>query len=329
MKRLLILILTASALWFAFWAVGAYRMTQAIADWADTRRAEGWLVEFSNSGVQGFPNRFDARWTDLQLADPDTGLAWDMPEFMLASLSYQPGHRIAVWPDEIGIATPTQKYVLKSQDLRASLRMDRDQAYRVERAYLTGQNLALTGDDTTSLTALNLAFERQGDQTYRLGIKAQDLSPPATWLQRLAGPETLPRVVQSVTMDARVQFDKDWDQAALDTARPQPRQIALNDARAKWGVMALRATGTLDIDDAGRASDSLTVKADYWREMLDIAERAGRLPPDVRGAAEQALNLIAGLKGNPNSIDAELTLRDGKMSLGFLPLGEFPRLTLR
>ena len=88
------------ALWAGYWVVGSSAAQSGMADWFDERRAEGWVAEYDDLAVRGFPNRFDAGFTEISLADPGTGLAWQAPFFQLLALSYKPNHVIAVWPDE-------------------------------------------------------------------------------------------------------------------------------------------------------------------------------------------------------------------------------------
>ena len=64
-------------------------------------------------------------------------------------------------------------------------------------------------------------------------------------------------------------------------------------------------------------------------EMVDMAERAGFLPTSLRAQADQVFSVLAGLSGNTTTLDVELTLANGFVSLGFLPLGPAPRLQLR
>ena len=79
------------------------------------------MAEAGSLDVQGFPNRFDTVFTDLVLADPATGLAWEVPQFQINALSYTPHHVIAVWPDRQLVATPQEKFLVESRDMRASL----------------------------------------------------------------------------------------------------------------------------------------------------------------------------------------------------------------
>ena len=328
MKRLLIVILVASGLWFGYWFVGAYTARHGFANWFETRRAEGWVADYADFALRGFPNRFDATWTDLTLADPETGLAWDLPLFQILALAYRPNHVIAVWPHEMRIATPEEKFTLTTDALRASLRLS-GSALELERAVMEGTALRLSGAETAAMEDLHLAAERTGDPTYRYGIRAAGITPPAARLSELVGTEALPETMQLLSLDAHVTFDKAWDRTAIDIARPQPRRIDLTAFEAAWGVMRIRLAGNLDLNEAGLASGDIALRAEHWRDMLQIAEDSGAIPEAAARAITAFLGMGAQSSGNPEALDVTITLRNGTAFLGFIPLGPVPPIRLR
>ncbi|WP_169052665.1 DUF2125 domain-containing protein [Pseudooceanicola onchidii] len=330
MKRLFFVVIAAALLWSGYWVYGAQSVRSGVEDWFDLRRDEGWVADYDDFAVRGFPNRFDATWQGLTLADPDTGVAWTMPQFQLLALSYRPRHMIAAWPQRMQLATPTDKLEITSDRLRASLRIGSGPTGELERAVLEGQTIAFTGAESGTLAELHLAAERTAETTYRLGLEARDLSPPAPMLRRTFGDQALPDTVQLARLDATATFDRPWDVTALEVSRPQPTRIDIATLRAEWGVMAFQARGTLDIDTAtGRASGTLALQAEEWQQMLEIAQASGAITDTMAQAARGVLQMAANASGNPASIDVEVTLKDGIAYLGFLPIGPFPRIFLR
>lgn len=329
MKRLLIVILAVAGLWSAYWFIGASSSRNAFEGWFQQRRTEGWVADYTNFALRGYPNRFDATWKNLAIADPATGVALDMPIFQILALSYRPNHVIAAAPHEMQIATPLAKYTLSSDKLRASLRLQPNTALELERAVLEGVNLALSGAETATLSDLNLAAQRMGDTTYRYGISATGLTLPAPLLRDIFGGAALPERMETAQLDATVTFDKAWDRTAIDTARPQPLKIDLTNLRAKWGVMEFQAKGPLEVNEVGLATGTLAVQATNWQDMLSIARQSGALPENAARLAESFLGMAAKASGNPNKLDAEITLRDGMAFMGFIPLGPVPPLNLR
>ncbi|WP_297774461.1 DUF2125 domain-containing protein [uncultured Roseovarius sp.] len=333
MRFLLAVIVIAVLGWSGYWFVGQRGLEQGFSTWFEARRAEGWVAETSRLNVQGFPNRFDTGFTDLTLADPATGLAWEAPFFQILALSYQPNHVIAVWPDSQLIATPQDKFRVESRDMRASLRIAPNTSLAPERATLTSESLKITPlarpDEQTALTTLTLAAERQQGTEYRLGLTAEGLSLSPPWRALLDPKDTLPTHISGLHADLTVSFDKVWDRSAIEVARPQPTAITIKLADARWGQLHLQGAGALTVTPEGIPEGEITLKARNWREMLDIAVQTGAVPDGMRKTLESGLSLMAQMSGNPNTLDVPLTFRRGRILLGPIPVGPAPVLRLR
>lgn len=333
MRFLLAVIVIAALGWSGYWFIGQNGLQQGFTAWFEARRAEGWLAETSDLSVQGFPNRFDTGFSDLVLADPATGLAWEAPFFQLLALSYQPNHVIAVWPDTQLIATPQEKFRVESRDMRASLRIAPDTRLAPERATLTAEYLQVTPearpDDTTALTSLTLAAERQHETEYRLGLTAEGLTLSPPWRAHLDPQGRLPTQMSGLHADLTVIFDKIWDRSAIEQSRPQPTAIKVRLADAKWGQLHLQAAGEVAVTPAGLPEGEITLKARNWREILKIAVQTGAVPESMLGTVENGLSLMAQMSGNPNTLDVPLTFRNGRILLGPVPIGPAPVLRLR
>ena len=334
-RVLLGFIIVAAAAWSGYWWVAANSLQSGFATWFEQRRAEGWVAEYGALDVQGFPNRLDTVFEDLDLADPETGLAWRTPRFQINALSYRPNHVIGIWPDTQRIATPLDKYDVQSADMRASFVLTPNAMLQVDRTSLTAQTLTISpvsGEGQTRLDALRLAAEHvpmENAATYRLGLAAEGLAPSLPW-RRMVDPDgTLPETFDAFRADLTVEFDKPWDRTAIENARPQPRAIRLKLAQARWGGLELQAAGDLEVDEAGRPTGEITVKARNWREILDLSVKAGALPSGLAGTLEDGLSLISQMAGNPNTLDIPLGFRRGMVMLGPVPIGPAPVLRLR
>src|SRR6056297_4061554 len=335
MRALLVVILLAAGLWSAYWVIGSRATLGAFERWLDARRDEGWVAEAGALGVQGFPNRFDVVLDDLMLADPETGLAWEAPRFQINALSYRPNHVIAVWPDTQRLASPLEKYDIQSSDMRASLVLAPDAQLQVDRTALTAETLVIRpvqAEGQTELRALRLAAEHvplQNAATYRLGLAAEGLAPSLPWRRTVDPDGSLPDTFDAFSADMTIEFDKPWDRSAIEVARPQPRQITLKRAEARWGRLELQAAGAVSVDTQGLPTGEITIKARNWREILQVSVAAGAISPGLAGALEDGLSLLSQLSGNPNTLDIPLGFRNGRMLLGPVPIGPAPVLRLR
>jgi hypothetical protein len=334
MRILLTLIVIAAAAWSGYWFVASTGLTSAFKTWLEARRAEGWVAEAAGIETRGFPNRFDTTFTDLSLADPETGLSWEAPRFQLLQLSYKPHHVIAVWPPDQRLATPLRKYDVQSRDMRASLVTAASPRLPLERATLTADKLAVTpaaADQPTRAKALRLAAERVPTQSaaYRLGLAAEGFSPAPDRRARLDPAGRLPERFDALNADLTVTFDKPWDRAAIEEARPQPREIDIHLAEARWGRLELQAAGKLTVGADGRPEGEITVKARNWRDILQMAVASGRLGDGFAGTLEDGLALVARMAGHPDTLDIPLNFRNGRVRLGPVPLGRAPVLRIR
>jgi hypothetical protein len=333
MRILLAVLILGASLWAGYWFVGSRGIASGFAGWLDARRDAGWVAEAGTLDVQGFPNRFDTVFTDLILADPDSGLAWEVPQFQINALSYRPNHVIAVWPERQLIATPLEKFLLESRDMRASLVIAPDTALAPRRMTLTAEFLRITPEarpeEVSALSALTLAAERLEGTEYRLGLRAEGLTLAAPW-RRLLDPEgRLPQQISGLTADLAVTFDKPWDRTAIEIARPQPTRIKVTLADGRWGNLHLQAAGTVDVDPSGRPEGEITLKARNWREIVTLMRTAGLLPESMAGSVESGLGMMARMAGNPETLDIPLGLSGGRMWLGPVPIGPAPVLRLR
>lgn len=341
MKRLLFLIVVSATLWSGYWLYGSSTTKAAFEAWFAERRAEGWAADFAALQVQGFPNRFDVTLSDVALADPGTGWAWDAPFFQLLALSYKPNHVIAVWPDLQNLATPQDRFTITQAEMQASLVLWPDAALAPDRIRLVADTVQISASDGsgTAMSALRMAAERlgadgeaattaptQGETRYRIALSAEGFAPDLGLRNRIDPAERLPRTLDALRADVTFGFDRPWDRRAVEDRRPQPRLISLRLAEARWGDLELKAAGDLEIDAEGDALGRITVKAQNWREILQMARASGELPEGLADTLEQALSLLA---GRNDAIDIPLDFRGGLIWIGPVPVSEGPRFVLR
>lgn len=335
MRYLFFVLLAATLGWSGYWFIGSRSLDSGLQAWFEQRRAENWQAEYTDLTVQGFPNRFDAGFTGLAVADPHTGLAWEAPFFQISMLSYKPHHVIAVWPDRHRLATPLARFDLANEDMRASLVVRPGISLQLDRFNLTADKLTVIparGKEGTRIDKLALAAtltDAPDLPTYHLGVSASDVTLADSWLAQLDPDGGMPATLAGIRADLTVGFDRPWDRSALDTARPQPRRIDLRLAEARWGDLLLQATGRLDVDAAGIPTGEITIKAKNWREILDMARASGQLPEPVVNLLESGLETLATLSGKSRNLDVPLTFDRGQIRIGPLPLGPAPVIWIR
>jgi hypothetical protein len=321
--------LLAALGWF-LWAQGTERV---VRDWLAARAAEGWLVNREALDVTGFPSEFRTVLTGLELADPDTGWVWTLPRLELVQPVFDPGHVRAVWPPEQSLASPYERLAISSAAMTSELELRPADLYALD---LSDTRLAEVTVESSAGWRMALAeghltmARREGTEAaYAVSFAARDLAPPARARAQLDPARVLPETIAVLGYDAVMEFDRSWDLRAIEERRPQPVRIDLRELQAVWGGLLLRAAGELVVSETGVPEGEIAVRAENWRDMVDLAVNGGVIPEQMRGTVEGLLGVVAGLSGDPEVIDATLGFSGGRMFLGPLPLGPAPRLILR
>ncbi len=330
MIRLIVVLLVVSLAWMIWWAVGKGAYEQGLAAWIDQRQGDGWVADVGTLETVGFPNRFDTTLTDLELADPDTGVAWRVPRLQFLSLAYKPHQVIAVVEGPHRFSTPLGGVNITHEGARASLFLKAETALGLDQAILILSGLTLDADKgwETKLASGRFAAESvaAATNTYRLGADVEGLEPSRP-IRRLLDPAgVLPDVVETLRLDATLAFDRPWDRFAIEDARPQPTRIDLDELSAAWGTATFRAVGEVDIDEQGFPTGEVTIRAEDWRKILDMAVASGVLPESSVGPLERGLELMSGPR---DTLDATIGFRGGLMRLGIIPIGPAPRVVIR
>ena len=333
MRKFIWLLLGLALLYSAYWFIAARASESGIAAWLDTRQAEGWQSEYASLNTRGYPLTFETTLTDVAIADPLTGLAYQTSRASIKSRSFTPTQLHAELAQDIRVSTPFQHIDFTNASAQGTLFVEVGPALTMHRATFDFDRLVAksTLGWGFSLGHANATALRQDDNrlAHDIQVTLTDLAPSAAMMARLNPNGILSDHFEAMTIDASVTFDKDWDITALEGPRPQPTHIELRNMSAEWGALDLRMAGAFDVDTRGYPTGKVALKATNWREMVALATAAGIIPQNLENLILRGGKMLAGLSGNANTIDAELTLERGTISLGFLPLGPAPRITIR
>lgn len=335
-RRLGIAALVLGTLGSGLWLIGAETTERLTTGWLEARAASGWQVSYANLETGGYPSRFETQATDLLLSDPATGWAWSAPDFTLIQPLTRLNSVQAIWPSEQSLASPFARWQISADTFEANGGINPLADFALLDGTLDLAGLRIENNsggalvlETGTLQLTRQGTEDQGFELYALNFDMAALDPGAVFSRLLDPAGVLPDAIETARIEAELAFDRPWDLSALERDRPQPRRIELDEASADWGDLRFRSTGSLEIDAEGIPEGRLTIRAENWRRMLDMAENSGRLPPDLRRIIETPLALIGGATGDPEDIDAPLIFRNGRMVFGPFPLGPAPRIVLR
>jgi len=329
-RIMMTVILIAIGLWSGYWYAGSSAKFRVIDGWLSERREAGWVAEYSDFRVRGYPSRFDSRFRDLRLRSPGSGIGWEAPEFKIIALTYKPNHIIAAFADRQRLQFPGGGVDISSRDMFASVVFEPDTLLAVSRLRLSAEALQLAGDSGWQAGAERLLLAtRQNAGTefaHDVIFDAAGVRPTRA-IRRLLDPAgSLPPAIESLLIDLTLGFTGPWDRLAIERGAPELTFIEVKRTDLRWGALGLKASGRLEVARSGRVSGTLNLEILQWRELLGLLMRAGVLDRATGGRIEQGLALLTAGSDDPDSLKVPLTLRDGVMNLGPIALGPAPRL---
>lgn len=334
MRRLVWLGAIFALMWSGWWYFAATSLQSSVTQWFEERRAEGWQADMADTRIGGYPLALGVTLERPALADPQTGVAFETTALEITAPAWWPGYVTLAFPSEdVIFANPQGRQVVRATAAQADLRLRPGTNLQVEEMALTSGPWSLTAAAGSVMAAGGLTLrmlQTPGTaEQYDFTLDAPAFEPGSLPRAALRVPADWPLAFDSLALDMTVLFDRPIDQSTLEEARPQPRRVDLRLAEAVWGTLALRSAAQLDVSDAGLLNGAVSLQARNWRGMLELAETAGALPASLRPQIENILGALARGGGNPDTLDLELTLRDGTAFIGFIPLGPAPRLILR
>lgn len=333
MRKLVGIVVLVAIVLSGVWLGWAYVLERGFASWLEARRSEGWVAEATRIDTTGYPARFTTVATNLDLADPATGLAWRLPQITFQAVAHDPTDIQAILPPAFTVASPGERISVRSATFRASTAVDPGPSLALRRADITlaGIDLRSTAGWDAALTNGLLRTERAADDDtlQRVNFTASEVRPAEPVRALLDPARVLPGTISELAVTADVGFDRPWDRRAIEDRRPQIQTIDLTRIRAIWGDAELEAAGQLTVDSTGVPTGEITVRATNWREIFAVLQNAGVIPQTFARALESVLESLAGMSGSPETIDAPLRLSNGFISFGPIPIGPAPNLRIR
>ncbi|WP_278923080.1 DUF2125 domain-containing protein [Pseudophaeobacter profundi] len=334
--RLLKYLCLGALVWGLYWGLAAWALRSGLESWFDAQARQGWQVSHGQLSTAGFPLRHRTRIDQPLLADPGTGAAWSADWLDLDSPAIWPGALTLSFPEtQQRFSVFDQSSALTAQDMTAEMQLAPGAALTLERLELQAQVWKILQQQATmpqwQAQDLELILHQQSAQPnqYDLRMAITGFAPGGAFRRISQLANDLPKQFDALQLQGAIDFDIPWDRRALEQRRPQPRQITLDLAEAKWGEMHFKASGQLQMDDQGRATGDLALQVRNWRAILDMAERSSLLPPQTRAAIERVLALFSSPAGQGERINTTLRFQQGQMWIGPLPIGTAPPIRLR
>lgn len=326
MRRLTMIVIGLAVIYSTYWFIGATQTERAMTTQLDDLATAGWKVDFTKLSTTGFPSRFDTSLTKIHLESPDRKTVWKAPFVQALSLSYKPNKIILALPDQQKLVHDGILFDIRSTGLLASLALAPTSAFELVTLTVETGPLTVSSLDnfvffiSKGIAALRLANPDQNQYDTYLDIEGFTLPDGVRDILDPAG--TLPKDFAQMTIDGTVVFDNPLDTSA-PTTQPRPTQISLKGMTITWGTLQLSGQGQVKVDSLGIPTGSITISAQNWRIMIEMAVEAGLLD---QGIAKTAQNMAALLAGDNDELSVPIIFANGFMSLGPLPLGPAPQV---
>jgi len=319
-SAVVVLAVTALAIYWV-WAAGQVRT--AIAQWAETQRAEGYEVTYAGPEVRGFPIRLAVRLDEPHIAAPH-GWRWSGAAIAGEAAFWQPLLLRLTLPRQ-------QELTAVWRGHERALQLEAARADGVVRFDTRGQAVAAAVDMTDvtvreasggSLRADRLRHEvtRPSDGSAHLQLRGhiENLILPEP------PPSPFPGTVERLTYSADLigVIPAGEPAAALAAWRDAGGLLEVTDFSLTWGPLDVRADGTAALDEALRPQGAFSARIAGLPEMLDALVAQGAMKPGAAAALRLAvLTLADGRDGNGRPIvRLPVTLQDGRVFLGPAPL---------
>jgi hypothetical protein len=333
MRKLLVLLILGTVLWSGYWVVGSNAVRKGAEDFFANAAAQGLVAEKTALTVKGFPNRFDLTVNGLRLMDPATGTAWEAPFAQVFAMTWKPWHIIAALPPEQAVLLPDQAITLTSEGLRASVRAK--PATDLPLAAVIVESGPFSASSTAGWTVgaaravSSISADEEvpgaGDQpnAYILSLDITDLAPDPAAIEKIVTDAGLPATVAVIKLLATATTTAPLDRFAGDT-NPRLAALDLTEGLITWGDLSISAEGVITPDDQGFASGRIEIAVTNYQRLVPALVAAGAIKPEISQTVGNMLDAMAKESGDPNLLQLPLILKDGRVSLGPLPLGDAP-----
>ena len=323
------IVLAAAVLWGGYWFVGARATEQAVGQWFAAQTGDGLTARHSGLKVRGFPNRFDLTITEPRLTKPAVGLGWSAPFVQIFSMTWKPWHLIAALPQEQTLTLPDQSLAISSTQMQGSLILIPGLDLTLDRITSVADGLAIASNAgwQVSATSARLATRRAPDNSlsHEIGAELTTLTPDAAFRIALQPLSDLPEQIDRMRLDAVIRLSAPIDRH-LGNTQPSPQEIMVKEALILWGDLVVSGKGTIAPASDGLAEGRIEIRVQNWRQLVPVLVAANLITPQVTDTVTRAMELLAEQDGSPETLDVPLVFRQGRMSLGPIPLGPAPRL---
>lgn len=318
------------ALWCGYWYATNRMITSAIAQVAASFAAKGRALTCAENAVGGFPLSLDFDCGSPAYADGTADISAGLGRVRASAPLYWPGSASTALVGPLVFKAPRLGIVFDASWSQGAASAEAGLG-GLDSANATFDELAITSARPTkalpiiSISAFHAeaAAEPSHGNAYHFAAEGEGI------VVKPAGAAPLPELdaaiaVRALNFGGSLGTDPGRKFAAWLAAGGK---LEVERLMVAIGRMSATASGTLAVSPAGLVSGVLTVRL----VGLDgVSDAVAGMKPKTRKKIVQAVAALSAFtkpaEGDPNARDAPVSIRNGVISVGVIPVGEIPPL---
>ncbi len=337
-----VIILAVAAIFYViFWFVVAFGLRNEAVEWAETRRQDGYAVNYSGLQLSGFPFLMQLTLNDPGLGNPESNIPWAW-QGEGVSVEMRPWNpwRMTVSPTgaltlSLTIDGQPVTYVGLADEIAIGLELA---GGRPKSGELTVSRLNLSlaeanGGSGESIAVKNMRLQVLHDTddgadqqavTFDLHLQAEGLETPVGIFQPLGNR------VDALELDASVlgTIPEGRLPESLAAWRDRGGTVEVKRLEFIYGPLITRAEGTLALDGNMQPIGAFTAKFQGFFAIVDALRKQGMVRSRDAITAKVVLGAMARKPkdGGPASLNLAITLQNRKVFAGPVSLLKLPAI---
>jgi hypothetical protein len=311
-----------------YWFSMAAKLREGLTPWAEAERAKGYVIQWDQVELGGFPGAFRFRFTKPSFgAQRPLPVTLDAPSLVVSASPWNLHHWQLAATEGARLAGPLGVIGVDLGRLEASTGEGVNETIVLEIAASTLDGIGLAQGTHIANATAHIALPARppashSDSALDAALQLTEVKLPAS----VPGfGDTLAELAASVQLKGALPAGS--FEEALTHWRDEGGTIELKEFRLRWGGLLVDASGTLALDAELQPEGALSAIITGQDAAVDLAVTAGTLQPQDAGIVKAVLGVLA--KPGPSgekAITVPLTLQQGRLYLGPAALGQVPRI---
>ena len=326
------------------WMLGSHVLTTRTVRWIAQAQAHGWTVSAGERSAGGWPFAATLAIERAGIAGGERimpgGLSWSADRVVVSiSLAHPATLRIAADGQQFLRLSHLQDIGFTAAQAVVRLPLTGHQAGRLYAAFINGGIAGSRHPQDVQIADLALLIQQDTPAhpqpgalpgVMRLSLQASGIGLPDIGRWPLGA--TIASLDTALTLSSPSLPDQPADgQLRAGAWRDGGGKLTIDEARLRWGPLAVTAHAVLGLDSRLQPSGAGSADIAGSAPALDAASHAGLIPPGLALTAQAILAVMSHVAG-PDGKDAvrlPFQLHDSTVSVGEIPIVRIPAVAWR